>query len=49
MNEEDPRLCLLEKEWFQGKLCLDIGCNTGQVNKGHVTIAVKSTSQSSIA
>ena len=27
----DLRLALLRKEWFQGKDCLDIGCNTGQV------------------
>lgn len=29
--EEDPRLSLLRKEWFEGKDCLDIGSNTGQV------------------
>lgn len=26
----DPRLNIIKKEWFQGKRCLDIGCNTGQ-------------------
>ena len=29
--EDDPRLGLLKKEWFEGRDCLDIGCNTGQV------------------
>lgn len=27
--EEDPRLKVLKKEWFEGKDCLDIGCNSG--------------------
>ncbi|KAF8109234.1 hypothetical protein N665_0100s0023 [Sinapis alba] len=27
--DEDPRLKVLKKEWFQGKDCLDIGCNNG--------------------
>ncbi|CAF1899733.1 probable RNA methyltransferase At5g51130 [Brassica napus] len=27
--DEDPRLKVLKKEWFQGKVCLDIGCNSG--------------------
>ncbi|XP_015966060.1 probable RNA methyltransferase At5g51130 [Arachis duranensis] len=27
--EEDPRLELLRKEWFEDKECLDIGCNDG--------------------
>lgn len=27
--DEDPRLKVLKKEWFQGKDCLDIGCNSG--------------------
>ncbi|GAV90006.1 Methyltransf_4 domain-containing protein/Bin3 domain-containing protein [Cephalotus follicularis] len=27
--EEDPRLRVLKKEWFQDKDCLDIGCNSG--------------------
>ncbi|XP_050218311.1 probable RNA methyltransferase At5g51130 [Mercurialis annua] len=29
--EEDPRLKVLKKEWFEGKDCLDIGCNSGIV------------------
>lgn len=29
--KEDPRLKLLNSEWFKGKRCLDIGSNTGQV------------------
>ncbi|XP_050373934.1 probable RNA methyltransferase At5g51130 [Argentina anserina] len=28
-TEEDPRLKVFKKEWFQGKDCLDIGCNAG--------------------
>ncbi|KAF3441895.1 hypothetical protein FNV43_RR15810 [Rhamnella rubrinervis] len=27
--EEDPRLKVFKKEWFEGKDCLDIGCNSG--------------------
>ncbi|KAG5409478.1 hypothetical protein IGI04_005797 [Brassica rapa subsp. trilocularis] len=27
--DEDPRLKVLKKEWFLGKDCLDIGCNSG--------------------
>ncbi|CAN8302309.1 unnamed protein product [Cochlearia groenlandica] len=27
--DEDPRLKVLKKEWFQEKDCLDIGCNSG--------------------
>ena len=27
----DPRLGHMKREWFEGKDCLDIGCNTGQV------------------
>ena len=27
----DPRIALLKREWLEGKDCLDIGCNTGQV------------------
>ncbi|XP_071946147.1 7SK snRNA methylphosphate capping enzyme-like isoform X2 [Antedon mediterranea] len=30
-EEEDVRLVLFRKEWFEGKACLDIGCNTGHV------------------
>jgi hypothetical protein len=32
VNEVDPRLALLRKEWVADKDCLDIGCNTGQVS-----------------
>lgn len=28
---EDPRLALMKKEWFEGKDCLDIGCNQGLI------------------
>ncbi|KAE8687532.1 putative RNA methyltransferase [Hibiscus syriacus] len=28
-REEDPRIRVLKKEWFEGKDCLDIGCNSG--------------------
>ncbi|OVA16126.1 Bicoid-interacting 3 [Macleaya cordata] len=27
----DPRLMVLKKEWFEGKDCLDIGCNQGLI------------------
>ncbi|XP_044471109.1 probable RNA methyltransferase At5g51130 [Mangifera indica] len=27
--DEDPRLKVFKKEWFQDKKCLDIGCNSG--------------------
>lgn len=27
--DEDPRLKVMKKEWFEGKDCLDIGCNSG--------------------
>ena len=30
----DPRLTLMKREWFEGKQCLDIGSNTGQVRRG---------------
>ncbi|XP_021722806.1 probable RNA methyltransferase At5g51130, partial [Chenopodium quinoa] len=29
--EEDPRFKVLKKEWFEGKDCLDIGCNSGLI------------------
>lgn len=28
---EDPRLTLLERSWFAGKRCMDIGCNEGLI------------------
>eukprot|EP01018_Ginkgo_biloba_P001473 Gb_07471 [translate_table: standard] len=33
--DEDPRLKVLKKEWFEGKDCLDIGCN-----EGFITISI---------
>ncbi|KAM7509554.1 hypothetical protein LguiA_020007 [Lonicera macranthoides] len=36
--EEDPRIKVLKKEWFEGKDCLDIGCNSGLIT---ITIAKK--------
>ncbi|XP_051528548.1 7SK snRNA methylphosphate capping enzyme [Myxocyprinus asiaticus] len=32
---EDPRICILKPEWFQGKVVLDLGCNTG-----HLTLSI---------
>uniref|UniRef100_A0A175YJZ7 RNA methyltransferase n=1 Tax=Daucus carota subsp. sativus TaxID=79200 RepID=A0A175YJZ7_DAUCS len=29
--EEDPRVKVFRKEWFEGKDCLDIGCNSGLI------------------
>ncbi|KAF6164471.1 hypothetical protein GIB67_025297 [Kingdonia uniflora] len=29
--KEDPRLKVFKKEWFEGKDCLDIGCNQGLI------------------
>ncbi|XP_063965613.1 probable RNA methyltransferase Y17G7B.18 [Lytechinus pictus] len=34
-NSDDNRIDLFKREWFEGKKCLDIGCNSG-----HVTLAV---------
>lgn len=28
---EDPRLKVMKREWFEGKDCLDIGCNSGLI------------------
>jgi len=28
-DDQDPRLQLLQKDWFNGRKCLDIGCNDG--------------------
>ncbi|KAL8501787.1 hypothetical protein ACS0TY_021053 [Phlomoides rotata] len=28
---EDPRLKAMKREWFEGKNCLDIGCNSGLI------------------
>ncbi|KAJ0495765.1 putative RNA methyltransferase bin3, bin3-type S-adenosyl-L-methionine binding protein [Helianthus annuus] len=36
--EEDPRIKIMRKEWFEGKSCLDIGCNSGLIT---ITIAKK--------
>uniref|UniRef100_A0A251V3I1 RNA methyltransferase n=1 Tax=Helianthus annuus TaxID=4232 RepID=A0A251V3I1_HELAN len=36
--EEDPRIKIMRKEWFEGKNCLDIGCNSGLIT---ITIAKK--------
>ncbi|XP_039996672.1 7SK snRNA methylphosphate capping enzyme [Xiphias gladius] len=33
--EEDPRLCLLEANWFRDKMVLDVGCAAG-----HMTLSV---------
>lgn len=29
--DEDPRIKVMRKEWFEGKNCLDIGCNSGLI------------------
>lgn len=41
--EEDPRLKAMKKEWFEGKDCLDIGCNSGVIT---IAIAQKFNCQS---
>lgn len=30
-QEEDPRLAVFKREWFEGRDCLDIGCNQGLI------------------
>lgn len=37
-DRKDVRLTYFRKQWFEGKVCLDIGCNTG-----HVTLFVAKT------
>lgn len=37
-QEEDPRIRVFKKEWFEGKECLDIGCNQGLIT---ISIAKK--------
>lgn len=39
-NEKDVRLTYFRRPWFEGKTCLDIGCNTG-----HVTLYIGKTFQ----
>lgn len=41
--DEDPRLKVLRKEWFESKECLDIGCNNGIIT---IQIAQKFCCQS---
>ncbi|KAG6428660.1 hypothetical protein SASPL_112913 [Salvia splendens] len=41
--DEDPRLNVMKREWFEGKDCLDIGCNSGLVT---ISIAKKFGCQS---
>ncbi|KAG9455052.1 hypothetical protein H6P81_007956 [Aristolochia fimbriata] len=40
---EDPRLAVLKKEWFEGRRCLDIGCNQGLMT---ISIAKKFSCES---
>ncbi|XP_010917648.1 probable RNA methyltransferase At5g51130 isoform X2 [Elaeis guineensis] len=37
-QKEDPRLMVMKREWFEGKDCLDIGCNQGLIT---IEIATK--------
>uniref|UniRef100_A0A1A7X6W7 RNA methyltransferase n=1 Tax=Iconisemion striatum TaxID=60296 RepID=A0A1A7X6W7_9TELE len=30
-SSEDPRICVLRQEWFEGKDVLDVGCNSGHL------------------
>ncbi|CAA3012591.1 probable RNA methyltransferase At5g51130 [Olea europaea var. sylvestris] len=41
--EEDPRMKVLKRDWFEGKKCLDIGCNSGLIT---ISIAKKFGCQS---
>ncbi|KAI3443743.1 hypothetical protein Pfo_000408 [Paulownia fortunei] len=41
--DEDPRLQVMKREWFEGKDCLDIGCNSGLIT---IAIAKKFGCQS---
>ncbi|KAL7096933.1 hypothetical protein ACP275_10G111500 [Erythranthe tilingii] len=36
--DEDPRVKVMKREWFEGKDCLDIGCNSGWIT---ITVAKK--------
>ncbi|PKI76260.1 hypothetical protein CRG98_003371 [Punica granatum] len=44
--DEDPRLKVMKKEWFEGKTCLDIGCNNGiiTIHIGICTVTFQFTS-----
>lgn len=35
VDNTDPRIDLLQASWFEGKKCLDVGCN-----EGHFTLAL---------
>lgn len=35
LGARDPRINLLQRSWFEGKKCLDVGCN-----EGHLTLAI---------
>lgn len=44
-HTEDPRLAAFKKEWFEGKDCLDIGCNQGLIT---ISVGILSLSLSYI-
>jgi 7SK snRNA methylphosphate capping enzyme len=46
----DPRLAYLKKEWFIGKTCLDVGCNSGFVttNLGKISTCLQCTQHCSL-